>query len=97
MQVQKHLALLGHKVKDKVTGIEGIVATIGFDLYGCIQAIINRGVDKDGKTLDQMWLDVSRLTVLTENPVMTPPNYDFGPIAEGRQGSAERPASFHSA
>jgi len=47
--VKKHLSLLGLKVKDKVTGYTGVVASIGFDLYGCVQAIVNPGMDKDGK------------------------------------------------
>lgn len=84
--VEKHLSLLGLKVRDRVTGIEGIVGTIGFDLYGCIQAIVNRGLDKEGKIIDQVWLDVSRLEILHSVPVMSPPNFQYGPQAEGRQG-----------
>ena len=34
-----HLELLGQKVEDKVTGFRGVVTTISFDLYGCIQAV----------------------------------------------------------
>jgi len=47
--VQDHLSLLGKEVEDVVTGMSGIVASVSFDLYGCIQAIINPGLDKDGK------------------------------------------------
>lgn len=92
--VQKHLSLLGYRVKDKVTGQTGVVASVGFDLYGCVQAIVNPCLGKDGKLCDQVWFDVSRLEVLSKKPVMAPPNYDFGPEAEGRQGPAEKPASF---
>lgn len=96
MLVKKHLALLGLKVRDKVTGVEGIVATIGFDLYGCVQAIVNSGVDKEGKLRDQLWFDVSRLQILDAEPVMAVPNFDFGIVAEGRQGCDRKP-SPHSA
>lgn len=96
MEVKKHLALLGHKVRDKVTGFEGIVAHVGFDLYGCVQATVNPGLDKDGKPKDQVWFDVARLDVLSKKPVMDVPNYEFGHVAEGRQGAAEKPASFRS-
>ena len=92
--IKKHLSLLGKKVEDRVTGMKGVVASVSFDLYGCVQAIVNPGLQKDGKMADQVWLDVSRLMVLCEKPVMDLPNYDFGPQAEGRQGSAERPSYF---
>ena len=38
MLIKKHLDLLGHKVKDKVSGFQGVVISMSFDLYGCIQA-----------------------------------------------------------
>lgn len=90
--IQKHMALLGHRVEDKVTGFKGVVASISFDLYGCVQAIVNPGLDKDGKLKDQSWLDVARLKVLTKTPVMEVPNFDYGPQAEGKQGAAEKPS-----
>jgi hypothetical protein len=89
--IKQHLALLGHKVKDRVTGLSGIVTSVGFDLYGCIQAIVNPGLDKDGKQQDSHYFDVNRLEVLSTEPVMTPPNFNYGPIAEGEKGPAEKP------
>lgn len=91
IHVKEHLNLLGLKVKDKVTGFTGIVSSVGFDLYGCIQAVVNPGLGADGKLQDQLWFDVNRLTVLATRPVMTRPNFDFGPVAEGRHGPAEKP------
>lgn len=90
--IKKHMALLGHRVEDKVTGCKGVVASISFDLYGCVQAIVNPGMFKDGKLKDSLWFDVSRLTVLSKSPVMEVPNYDYGPQAEGKQGAAEKPS-----
>lgn len=94
INIKKHLELLGKRVEDKVTGKRGVVSSIGFDLYGCVQAIINPGMGKDGKLEDSLWFDVSRLKVLSKNPVMERPNYDFGPQAEGKQGAAEKPLSY---
>ena len=51
-------------------------------------------VDKDGKLKDQIWLDVGRLKLISKEPVMARPNYDFGPQAEGKQGAAEKPAHY---
>ena len=89
--ILKHLSLLGFKVKDRVTGAEGIVTGIDFDLYGCVQAALNRGLDKDGKPIDQSWYDVSRLQVISKAPVMAVPNYISGNQAEGRQGADAKP------
>ena len=92
MNVQKHLALLGLQAKDRVTGFSGVVTSIGFDLYGCIQAVINPGLGGDGKLGDQLWFDVNRLEVTDHRPVMTTPNFEYGPVAEGLRGAAEKPA-----
>lgn len=91
MNIKKHLDLLGLRVQDKVTGFKGVVTSITFDLYGCVQSLVNPGIDKQGKTQEQSWFDVNRLIVLKSTPVMDRPNFDFGPVAEGRQGSAEKP------
>ena len=95
-KVKQHLSLLGLKVRDRVTGLGGIVTSVGFDMYGCIQAIVHPGNDKDGKPRDQLWFDVNRLEVLSPTPVMQRPDFDQGPQAEGLQGPAEKPASFKS-
>ena len=95
MTIKKHLDLLGFRVEDKVTGMEGIVTSISFDLYGCIQAIVNPGMGKDGKLKDQVWFDVNRLKIIGDKPVMKVPNFDFGPHAEGDQGAAEKPMNMY--
>lgn len=92
MNLEKYLKLLGHKVEDRVTGMQGVVSSIGFDLYGCIQAIVNPGVGKDGKPLDQLWFDVGRLKVISKNPVMEQPSFAGVPLIEGKKGPAERPS-----
>lgn len=89
MEIAKHMELLGHRVEDRITCFTGVVASISFDLYGCVQAIVNPGKDKDGKLQDQCWFDVSRLRVTSENFVMDVPNFECGPVAEGKQGPAQ--------
>lgn len=78
---------LGNKAIDRVTGFKGIVTSISFDLYGCIQALVHPGIDDDGKLKDQSWFDINRL-IIDGNPVMkipdflckdTPLFYDNGP------------------
>lgn len=89
--VQKHLSILGHKVKDQVTQFEGVAASVCFDLYGCIQVALNPGMGKDGKLQDCVWFDINRLVVLSKKPVMEVPNFDYGPVADGAKGPAEKP------
>ena len=95
MEIKKHLDLLGFKVEDKVTGMRGVVASISFDLYGCVQAIVNPGMTNEGKLKDQVWFDVNRLKVIGNKPVMKVPNFDFGPQADGDQGAAEKPMNMY--
>lgn len=91
MQIQKHLEMLGLRAKDKVTGFEGVVTSVCFDLYGCIVATLTAPADSAGFVQDPRWYDVSRLELVGMKPVMNRPNYDFGPVAEGLKGAAEKP------
>ena len=91
---QRFLAYLGYRARDRVTGMEGVIVSVVFDLYGCIQVILNPGLDKEGKPGDSHYYDVSRLEFLSKKPVMDQPNYHFGPQAEGKQGAAEKPKLY---
>jgi hypothetical protein len=92
MNISNHLNLLGLSVKDRVTGFTGIVTSISFDLYGCIQAIVHPGIDKEAKLGDQVWFDVARLEVISLFPVMKRPDFEFGQAANGEKGPAEKPS-----
>jgi hypothetical protein len=65
-----HLSLLGFKVKDVVTGFSGVVTSISFELYGCVQGLVNPGLDETGKQKDPYWFDLSRLQKTSKRPVM---------------------------
>lgn len=91
--MKQHMSKLGLRVKDRVTGFTGVVTSISFDLYGCIQAVVNPGLGQDGKPQESTWFDMNRLAVLDTEPVMQLPNFDFGRQAEGNSGPAEKPAS----
>jgi len=83
------IRMVGLRVKDKVTGFEGVVSSIGFDLYGCIQAIVTPQVDKDGKRRDAEWFDIKRLE--QGERVMEVPNFE-GTKFGSENGAAEKPA-----
>ena len=95
MNVKKHLDLLGHEVKDKVSDYKGVVISMCFDLYGCIQADVRpKTLDKDGKVRGGRWFDVSRITVTSKKPLMDQPNFDYGLVAEGKKGPANLPSKM---
>ena len=90
MNIRKHFEMLGRIGTDKVSGFKGVVSSISHDLYGCVQVILAPRVDKDGKKPDAHWFDVSRIELEGE-PVMERPNWELGPVAEGRHGPSEKP------
>ena len=91
--ILKHFSILGHKVEDRVTGFKGVAATLAFDLYGCIQVVVNPGVDKEGKPREQGWFDINRLTVTSKEPVLPPPSFTRTAerIIEGKKGADAKP------
>jgi len=89
--VQSHFNLLGFKVKDKVTGFKGVITSLSFDLYGCIQYVVTPSTDEKGKQQDGRWFDVTRLEVLSTKPVMEQPKFEKAYVAAGKKGAAEKP------
>lgn len=77
VKVTPALRFLGLKVKDKITDFSGVVTTVGFDLYGCIQVLVNPGLDAEEKPRELMWFDINRLTITQTGPVMDVPQFDF--------------------
>lgn len=91
MEMQKHIGLLGLKAKDAVTGFEGVITTISFDLYGCVQAVVSPHIDDKGEIPDGKWFDVTRLVIKGRKRVMAVPEFSKGYIAAGNKGCAEKP------
>jgi hypothetical protein len=90
--IQETINLLGLKAKDKVSNFEGVISSIHFDLYGCVQCVLAPAVSKDGKLEDSRYFDVNRLDVGTERVMNVP---DFVAMAtkpsEFKHGPAEKP------
>jgi hypothetical protein len=80
--------MLGCRVQDRITGITGIVESVSFDLYGCVQAVMRSRptTEKPLEIPEGRWIDVKRLTVLDPTPVMDVPSFD------PEIGAAEKPA-----
>lgn len=87
-----HIELLGRTAKDRVTGFTGVIVTVSFDLFGCVQVVISPPVDKDGKKVDDCWFDVNRLDLVGESRAMPVPDFAAKP-QEHKHGPAAKPRS----
>lgn len=93
------LRLLGLRVKDKVTGFEGVCDCVSYDLYGCIQGVVRATkVNEKGEYPEGKWFDVARLAVVDATPVMEVPGRRFSvertsePVTPtNTHGPAEKP------
>lgn len=95
--MNEYMKLLGMKVKDRVTGFTGIVESVSFDLYGCVQVVLRPAVSKEGKPGEGHWFDAKRIEVLGKTPVMAPPAFaampagrEIGPAAKPVQSTVAR-------
>lgn len=65
---------LGDRVKDKVTGLQGIVASRSEHLYGCARYWVQPQELKDGKAVEGQWFDEDSIDVI-EPGVIAPMRY----------------------
>lgn len=87
----KDMHLLGLKVIDEVTGFAGVCTSVGYDLYGCIQAVVTPPAKESGELEDSRWFDTKRLRVQDEDPVMAVPDFCVASPAKVA-GPQEKPA-----
>lgn len=95
-EIRRQMKLMGVKVRDRVTGFTGVVSSVSFDLYGCVQAVVTPGVDEKGEMKDGRWFDTSRLDVVDAKPVMELPAWmpvTSAPVAAASsvRGPASKP------
>jgi hypothetical protein len=86
--MKQFIELLGLKVQDRVTGFQGVVVSVSFDLYGCVQCVVSplASVEKPGELGECRWFDEKRLLVTDAKPVMEIPTFEKIP------GPAKKPA-----
>ena len=74
--MKEYLSILGHEVRDRVTGFTGVATTVGFDLYGCVQVIVSQpGLNEKGEMKPGAWFDFKRLVIESNAPVMAQPAF----------------------
>ncbi len=60
---------LGKRLRDRVTGFEGVAIGATIWLNGCERVVVQPGVDKDGKIPESVSVDGEQLEILGEGPV----------------------------
>jgi hypothetical protein len=88
---KNHIELLGFRATDKITGFCGVIDSICFDLYGCVQASLRPPIDKNGKLPEPFWFDVTRLEINHDRRIVDFPDFYQGYIADGKKGPADKP------
>jgi hypothetical protein len=78
---------LGDKVKDTVTGFEGIVTCKTTWLNGCTRVGIQSDVLQDGKPIEVQWIDEPQLRVIESQKVSLGPRDTGGPIPTPKRAS----------
>lgn len=74
---------LGDKVRDRITGVDGIAVGITTWLYGCRRVTIQPQEHKDGKPIDMVTFDEPQLEIV-QTGVITP--YETPPAPLPRHG-----------
>lgn len=64
---------MGNKVRDLVTGLEGIVTGRAEYLNGCVQYSVKPPVGADGKMPEAWWLDEAQLVVTGQGVAIPAP------------------------
>ena len=90
----KHVDMLGLRARDKVTGLEGVIESVSFDLYGCVQVALRPPMTKEGDLKDGRWFDIQRVVAIDGGQrVMPVPSFKSLATPEGvhRHGPADKP------
>lgn len=62
--IEATVALMGLKGKDKITGFKGIITSVSFDLYGCVQLAVTPIAKPESEELKHgHWFDVARIEI----------------------------------
>jgi len=78
--------MLGSKMRDKITGFEGVCTGEAKYINGCVQMCLAPPIDKDGKKVEPEWFDSQRLEIIGDGPVRVAVFQQAtagGPIADG--------------
>lgn len=73
--IEKYFDTLGRKATDKITGVDGVITSLSFDLYGCITCILTPHIKDNDKNIEAKWYDIQRLDIDYNDKVMHSPDF----------------------
>jgi hypothetical protein len=82
---RKH-PMLGTKMRDTITGFEGVVVCYSQWLTGCNTFGLQAEVNKDGKVPETEWFDENRCEVIKAKPAVVDTANAGGPHPTPQQG-----------
>ena len=90
MKIESVVDILGFEARDIITGASGVITSVCFDLYGCIQVVLTPSNKKSGENYNT-WFDINRI-VVSKKRIMDPVNFEnkYNTFSEV-QGPAEKP------
>ncbi len=65
-----HVIPLGAKVKDTISGFEGVVTGRAQYISGCAQSLVAPTVTSEGAFRDGQWFDTQRLRIVDDSMVI---------------------------
>ena len=69
----------GDKVREKITGYEGIIIACDFWQTGCFRYCVKPQMLKDGLPQDGHWIDEMNLEIIKEKPIKSVKSGPAGP------------------
>jgi hypothetical protein len=78
---------LGQKVRDSISGFEGIAIAKSEYLHGCVRWGVSATELRDGKPIDAQWFDEGQLEVVADTNHMGKRETTGGPRPEAKRAS----------
>ena len=78
---------LGDKVKDKISGLVGILTGRSEFLNGCVRWMVQPQETKDGKPVDATWMDEEQLDLVEAEAVTISARPGGGPRPDARRAA----------
>ena len=78
---------LGDRVRDRVTGFEGVITVASKHLFGCTQFAVKSPEVKDGKPIDAQWFDEGGLEIVEVDAIVPSPREPI-PVSGPERGAS---------
>jgi len=96
MRYNDVIEMLGSEAKDKITKQNGVISSIAFDLYGCIQVLLTPlKVENNHDIKVHGWFDINRMVITKKRKIMNHPSFEnkYSELKDV-SGPSEKPTTF---